>query len=251
MKKTITSQQDTKRQILDAAKKEFAEKGFDGARMGAISKGAKVNQALLHYHFGNKENLYKEVLISHTLFSAELANKLKNFTDALNMSLPEKLYIAIYLLVHVHLEVLDAEFRKIISRELSDQREHFKNLVRDYLIPRHEALEQTIAEGLTSGAFSTKNPLFVVIGLNTFIMDYINSKKLLEGSSWYERLYGNRSKEALLDFLVDHTFKALRPTGRPLLIPEVPQETIQKINALIEDITPDISEKSVSAKKKS
>ena len=53
---------ETRERIIFAAKKEFAEKGFDGARMGAIAKRAKANQALIHYYFDNKENLYKEIL---------------------------------------------------------------------------------------------------------------------------------------------------------------------------------------------
>jgi TetR/AcrR family transcriptional regulator len=45
--------------ILDAARAEFIAKGFAGARMQAIAKGAGVNHALLHYYFGSKENLYE------------------------------------------------------------------------------------------------------------------------------------------------------------------------------------------------
>lgn len=48
--------------ILDAAEVEFAEAGFDGAGMKAIATRASVSQALLHYHFGNKNRLYAEVI---------------------------------------------------------------------------------------------------------------------------------------------------------------------------------------------
>lgn len=48
--------------ILVAAEIEFAESGFDGAGMKAIAQRADVSQSLLHYHFGNKENLYAEVI---------------------------------------------------------------------------------------------------------------------------------------------------------------------------------------------
>ncbi|MCX7560933.1 TetR/AcrR family transcriptional regulator [Sulfitobacter sp. F26204] len=48
--------------ILVAAEVEFAEAGFEGAGMKAIAKRAQVSQALLHYHFGNKEHLYGEVI---------------------------------------------------------------------------------------------------------------------------------------------------------------------------------------------
>ncbi|NNE52307.1 MAG: TetR/AcrR family transcriptional regulator [Sulfitobacter sp.] len=53
---------DTAQRIVLAAEKEFAERGFDGAGMKAISHRAGVSQALLHYHFGNKDHLYAEVI---------------------------------------------------------------------------------------------------------------------------------------------------------------------------------------------
>jgi len=235
MKKMENQPQDTKRQILDAAKKEFADKGYDGARMGAIARAAKVNQALLHYYFGNKENLYKEVLISHGFFGAALISRLENVSRSFNLAAAEKLYIGIYLLVNVHFEALDSELIKILSREMADQREHFKTLIRDYLIPSHEALEEAIQEGTKAGDFSTKNPLLVVIGINTLILNYINSLNLLSGSSWYKRLYGEKHKEELFDFLIEHTFKGLRPEGRRLKIPSPPREIIEALNKVIDE----------------
>lgn len=50
------------RNILAAAETEFAEAGFEGAGMKAIAVRAGVSQGLLHYHFGNKEHLYGEVI---------------------------------------------------------------------------------------------------------------------------------------------------------------------------------------------
>lgn len=52
----------TAERITVAAEREFAERGFDGAGMKAISRRAEVSQALLHYHFGSKDHLYTEVV---------------------------------------------------------------------------------------------------------------------------------------------------------------------------------------------
>ena len=48
--------------ILLAGLKEFADKGFFGARTQAIADAAGVNKAMLHYYFRSKENLYQEVI---------------------------------------------------------------------------------------------------------------------------------------------------------------------------------------------
>ena len=47
--------------ILDAAEQVFGAHGFDGASLRAIAELADVAQALLHYHFKNKEALYEAV----------------------------------------------------------------------------------------------------------------------------------------------------------------------------------------------
>src|SRR3954451_22138381 len=41
---------ETKRRILHAAEREFAAKGFDGARLGIIARAADVQQALIHHY---------------------------------------------------------------------------------------------------------------------------------------------------------------------------------------------------------
>ena len=55
---------ETKRRILEAAKSEFAAKGFDGARLGTIARAAAVQQALIHHYFHDKEGLHGEVVRS-------------------------------------------------------------------------------------------------------------------------------------------------------------------------------------------
>lgn len=49
---------DTREQILAAARDMFAEKGFDGASLRAIARGAGVDPALVHHYFGSKEGVF-------------------------------------------------------------------------------------------------------------------------------------------------------------------------------------------------
>lgn len=53
----------TKATILKAARDEFCEQGFNGARVDAIAERAKANKRLLYHYFGNKEALYLAVLV--------------------------------------------------------------------------------------------------------------------------------------------------------------------------------------------
>jgi AcrR family transcriptional regulator len=52
----------TRERILSAALKEFAAKGFSGARIDAIARRAAINKRMLYHYFGDKEGLFKDVL---------------------------------------------------------------------------------------------------------------------------------------------------------------------------------------------
>jgi AcrR family transcriptional regulator len=54
--------QDTRKDILSAAREAFAERGYDGASIRQIATGAGVDPALVHHYFGNKEQLFLETV---------------------------------------------------------------------------------------------------------------------------------------------------------------------------------------------
>ena len=65
------------RTILDAAAKVFAEKGYDGARVDEIAAEAGMNKAMLYYRIGDKEELYRRVVIQGQ----------KTFTDSVDRAI--------------------------------------------------------------------------------------------------------------------------------------------------------------------
>ncbi|MFE0017863.1 TetR/AcrR family transcriptional regulator [Mesorhizobium sp. NPDC059054] len=48
--------------ILAAARVEFAEKGFNGARVDSIAARSGLNKQLVYYYFGSKDDLYRVTL---------------------------------------------------------------------------------------------------------------------------------------------------------------------------------------------
>src|SRR5690554_6779832 len=52
----------TREQILQAAIREFADKGLGGARVDAIAARAGANKRMLYHYFGSKSDLFLAVL---------------------------------------------------------------------------------------------------------------------------------------------------------------------------------------------
>ncbi len=53
---------DTRQKLIDAAGQVFSEKGFEATTIREICQSAGANIAAIHYHFGDKERLYIEVV---------------------------------------------------------------------------------------------------------------------------------------------------------------------------------------------
>jgi AcrR family transcriptional regulator len=52
----------TRTEILDIATREFADRGYNGARVDEIATKTRTTKRMLYYYFGSKEQLYIAVL---------------------------------------------------------------------------------------------------------------------------------------------------------------------------------------------
>lgn len=73
---------DTRNKILNAARVEFQQGGFDGARMQDIANTAGINKALLHYYFRNKDELFEAV------FRESFRTNFQPIIDVMSLDLP-------------------------------------------------------------------------------------------------------------------------------------------------------------------
>ena len=68
-----------RRNIIAVATREFADKGFSGARVDAIAARTKTSKRMIYYYFGGKEGLYIAVL-------EEAYRKIRGIEAALDLS---------------------------------------------------------------------------------------------------------------------------------------------------------------------
>ena len=61
-KRATRNPERSRERILAAAFEEFAAEGFAGARVHTIARSAGINKRMLYHYFGDKKNLFREVL---------------------------------------------------------------------------------------------------------------------------------------------------------------------------------------------
>ena len=62
MSRPKSDTRDTRTRILDAACDEFGAHGFSAATVDRIARRARVNKAMIYYHFPNKRALYTSII---------------------------------------------------------------------------------------------------------------------------------------------------------------------------------------------
>ncbi|HOX90252.1 MAG TPA: CerR family C-terminal domain-containing protein [Burkholderiaceae bacterium] len=131
-----------RQELLAAGLRIFAEKGYAAASTREICEAAGVNAAAIHYHFGDKEGLYRAVLEQPIV---ELAERFAGF-DAPELELEEALrrFLGVFLPRADEGEALQLATR-LHLREMVEPTAAFRELIERSVRPHHEALVRLIA----------------------------------------------------------------------------------------------------------
>ncbi|MDH3353745.1 MAG: TetR/AcrR family transcriptional regulator [Chromatiales bacterium] len=145
----------TAEKIIKIASEIFAEQGYNGAKVDAIAKRAKVNKATLYYQIGDKATLYSAVLdrvlgqtindVCHAVKGAgDPESKIKAFIHTLSVSSQAANFTA-----------------PIFLRELASGGKTLPDSALQHMGKLLGALTETIQQGIDEGIFRKVNPLFV------------------------------------------------------------------------------------------
>jgi TetR/AcrR family transcriptional regulator len=140
-------------QILLAAAAEFAERGYAGARVDRIARRARVNKAMLYYHFRSKQELYRTLLRRTFVVVAErLAAIAASGADP--SAKLDRAIAAIAGFIDEH-----AFFPRIMLREVAEGGAHLDRETLAVLAAVPREAGRIIHEGVASGSFRTVHPL--------------------------------------------------------------------------------------------
>ena len=147
------------RRIFDAAAREFAAHGFAGASVDRIAAAARLNKAMIYYHFTNKAELYREILrdmfasvearVKATAQSdASPEDKIRHFVEAIALEADAR-----------------PHFPPIWFREIADGGAHLDNETVSRIAGIVTTLAGIIQEGIAAGRFQPVSPLLVHGGI--------------------------------------------------------------------------------------
>ena len=169
-----------RRQIIDAAEKVFAAKGFSGATVENIGEEAELSPATLYLYFKNKDELYASLNLK---MLKVLTEKIENvyYQDGLNpeekIKALEKALYEVYeqdpLNVINVLRFQSSEELKNLSPELATR---IKDDARKYL----RAIAGIFEEGVREGSFLDRHPVAfadIVWGLFAGLVLWEHTKK--------------------------------------------------------------------------
>jgi AcrR family transcriptional regulator len=192
--------------ILDAATEVFMESGFSGARVDEIARRAEANKAMIYYHFGSKQRLYREVLLR--LFG-DVLREIERLKAS--EAPPKEKLRALYTRVAAHFEAKRA-LPRIMLREILAGGKAIDSEAARTLFVILSFVAETIREGVRNREFREVDPLLLHLSVLAPLMVHH------VGDSFRERILPREmpgikapSHDAMLQHLLVSLDRSLAP----------------------------------------
>jgi TetR/AcrR family transcriptional regulator, regulator of cefoperazone and chloramphenicol sensitivity len=201
-----TPEDDTRARIIQAAGEVFADHGFEGAKVRAITQRAGVNVAAVNYHFGDKGELYKRVLLDACSVKAAYRETLANAADA-----PEEQLR--FLIRRFMTDLLDPDRpdwkRRLLAREMSMPTAALDNLVEQNIRPFRDEFLTPVLRQLLGPDVPERQLRLTSSSIMGQCLYYLMSRPILERLNPQFKLGGAEVNE-ISDHITNFTLGALR-----------------------------------------
>lgn len=136
---------ETKRQLLEAAGKVFAEQGYAKATSKEICKRAAANIAAVNYHFGGKDELYAAVLLEAHSRLISLESMQAAAQSRIDPRTKLRLFLSRIIAEVTRSNQAGWELR-VLSREVLSRSAMMTTLIENQIAPKARLLRALIAE---------------------------------------------------------------------------------------------------------
>ncbi|MCC7194981.1 MAG: TetR/AcrR family transcriptional regulator [Gemmatimonadaceae bacterium] len=197
----LTRDSTTREKILAAARTVFLRRGTADARTQEIADEAGVNKALLHYYFGTKEALAREVVAESLLV---LFPRLFAILADPDRSVEQKVRDAIEFETGFLLD--EPYLPGFVAAEMHTHPERLVALVGDAAPPALDALRRQVAEATAAGTMRAIDANQFIVSLLAsiifpFVMRPVIEKLVLGEGKSFEQFIAER-RAILGDFLI-------------------------------------------------
>jgi TetR/AcrR family transcriptional regulator len=149
----------SRQRLLTAAAAEFAARGFAGGSVDRIARAARVNKAMIYYHFGSKAALYREIL--REMFEAVAVRVAEAAQGTASPDDKVRAFVDVF--------ATEAEarphFPPIWFREIAEGGAHLDRGTLASMSGVLKSLGYILREGHAAGRFQQVNPLLVHAGI--------------------------------------------------------------------------------------
>jgi len=185
---------DSRTAIFRAAALEFAERGYEAAGTDRIAARARVNKAMLYYHFENKAALYAEVVRDMV---GAVGARVRAIADGPGAA-EDKLDAWISALVQE--AAARPWFPPIMLRELAARAPHFDATTFHMMNDVLAGVADVIAQGQREGTFRDVDPLLAHLSIMPPVLIFFARQRVLAG----RKLRGGLAEPRQLTQFVRH-----------------------------------------------
>ena len=205
---------DTRSAVLKAARTVFARRGFEGASTREVAEVAGVNNAMIYYHFKDKNELYRSVL-ARSFAEFDRIWEHPVFDDP---AAPSRQKIRTYVDGFIRFQHANDDIRRIMSMEFSSCSVNSQWLADNHFICGYERLAALLREAMRKRELRRMDLSLAVSCLVGMVIHSFTVRPLAE------HIIGKKldlSVTTFGSFVTDMFFDGLRQ-------PTVPRKTAKK-----------------------
>jgi TetR/AcrR family transcriptional regulator len=205
------SSRHTREMILNGALAEFAEKGFDGARIDEIALRAGVNKNLLYHHYGSKDGLFS-ALLERTYATIRGRQKDLQLRDLDPVEGMRRLVV-----FTGRIWVQYPEFLRLLQSENLNGGRHVRasSGIRQMYNPLLDTINDLLGRGQKEGLFRRDvDPIDLYISISALTAHYISNAHTFE-AIFGQRLMSSQRLRQRLEHAAEMVLSYLVGAGRP------------------------------------
>ncbi|MEM6681937.1 MAG: TetR/AcrR family transcriptional regulator [Pseudomonadota bacterium] len=196
-RKTQERTEETKRKLLEAATREFANRGFDAVTARDIEAKADVQRGLLGYHFGSKQDIWYAVLDG--IIDEYYAYRGARLEVVKDLSVHERLSFRIR--AFVRFSATRPELHQLMMQEGKRDSWRLRYLIENFLVDSSPDLREMAQSDLALSDEEYVHWYYMYLGAGALVFSLTSEAESLFGVDVNDEEFITRHANLVADFL--------------------------------------------------